>query len=275
MNPRLSQTEIEKFQNKVYEHYINNKRNLPWRKTTDPYKIVVSEIMLQQTQVTRVVKKFNEFINEFPDFASLHTAPLDKVLALWQGLGFNRRAIALKKISELVIDRYGGILPKDPKILKKFPGIGKATASSIAVYAFNTPEIFIETNIRTVFIHDFFKDKTEIKDEEILPLVEQTLDEKNPSKWYNALMDYGVYLKKTNKNPGRKSAHYIKQKSFKGSDREYRGKILKILLKQGYSNNGLLNKLKITQTRLNKLLDALVKEGFILRKNDKYYIVSK
>jgi len=143
------------------------------------------------------------------------------------------------------------------------------------VYAFNKPEIFIETNIRTVYINEFFKEKSEIKDEELLPLLEQTMDKKNPSKWYNALMDYGVFLKKTNKNPGRKSAHYSKQKSFKGSDRQYRGKILKILLEDGKSEPELIKLLKINKNRLNKLLISLEKEGFISNKNDNYFIVSK
>ena len=159
----------------VLSHYEQYGRDMAWRNTTDPYQILVSEIMLQQTQVERVTAKFPEFIRAFPDFASLATAPLANVLTVWQGLGYNRRAIALQKCAIRVMNEYDGVLPADVDILATFPGIGRATASSIAAFAFNMPVVFIETNIRRVFIHFFFTDTDTVNDAEILPLVEKSI----------------------------------------------------------------------------------------------------
>ena len=112
--------------------------------------------MLQQTQTSRVSKKFIEFIREFPDFNSLANAPLENILKKWQGLGYNRRAIALKNIAKIVINKHNEILPDSVDILKPFPQIGNNTASSIICFAFNIPTYFIETNIRRVYIYFFF-----------------------------------------------------------------------------------------------------------------------
>jgi A/G-specific adenine glycosylase len=177
-----------------------------WRHSDDPYRILVSEIMLQQTQVERVAVKYPTFIAAFPDAATLARAPQSAVIAAWQGMGYNRRAIALKKCAEKITDEYGGTVPRDPDVLATFPGIGPATASSICAFAFNLPVVFIETNIRRVFIHSFFPDKEIVTDQEILPLVERALDREQPRVWYWALMDLGTELKKQMPNPNRKSA---------------------------------------------------------------------
>ncbi|MEK7079017.1 MAG: A/G-specific adenine glycosylase, partial [Patescibacteria group bacterium] len=133
------------------------RRDFPWRNTTDPYHILVSEVMLQQTQVARVMVKFPIFIDQFSNFKELATASTKDILQVWQGMGYNRRALYLKKIAEIVITQYKGKLPDDPAILDTFPGIGEATAASIVAFAFNKPLVFIETNIRRVFIHLFFE----------------------------------------------------------------------------------------------------------------------
>ncbi|MFC1509819.1 A/G-specific adenine glycosylase, partial [Candidatus Omnitrophota bacterium] len=217
---KLTRKEILGFRRTIYSYYKKHQRQLPWRETSDPYCITVSELMLQQTQVDRVIDKYNLFIREFPDFAALAQASLLDVLRVWQGLGYNRRAKALREIAIKVMNDYKGILPSSPDLLKTFPGIGPYTAQAITAFAFNKPAVFIETNIRCVYIHFFFNSRTEVKDGDIFPVVEQTLDSGNPRKWYSALMDYGVMLKKEHLNPGRKSAHYSKQSRFEGSDRQ-------------------------------------------------------
>jgi A/G-specific adenine glycosylase len=223
--------------------------------------------MLQQTQTQRVVEKYEVFIRHFPDFLSLNQASLQEVLAQWQGLGYNRRAIALKKCAEAVIHEYGGRLPSSVDELIKLPGIGKATASSIRAFAFNKPAVFIETNIRAVFIHFFFRKSEKVNDADILPLVEKTLDVSNPREWYYALMDYGVMLKKAFQNPARKSIHHKKQSRFEGSNRQLRGRILKaLLLHPNISETVLTKKLETDSDRLGENLLQMEKEGLIQRK---------
>jgi A/G-specific adenine glycosylase len=226
----LTTKEIKAFQGEIYSYYRLHCRDFPWRRTTNPYHIVVSEIMLQQTQVERVHGKYLEFIHAFPDFASLSKAFQKDVLALWQGLGYNRRALALKRLAENVVSMHGGTLPRDVEALSSLPGIGKTTAGAILAFAFNFPSVFIETNIRRVFIHEFFDGEDDVKDTEILPLVEAMVDRENPREWYWALMDYGSMLKKNVENPNRRSAHYTRQTPFEGSDRRIRGLVLKRLL---------------------------------------------
>jgi len=165
---------------------------MPWRETSDPYRILVSEIMLQQTQVQRVETKYKEFIAAFPAFPSLARAPLREVLRVWQGMGYNRRAIALRKIAQRVVAEYDGGLPDSVATLRTFPGIGAATAGAIVAFAFNKPTVFLETNSRRVFLHVFFAGRQRVKDSDILPLVETTLDREKPRQWYYALMDYGA-----------------------------------------------------------------------------------
>jgi A/G-specific adenine glycosylase len=185
--------------------------------------------MLQQTQVGRVEVKYPQFIKAFPDFEALDRAPLAKVYGVWQGMGYNRRALALKKTAHIVVNDYKGVLPCTHEELRSLPGIGKATASSIMAFAFNLPAVFVETNIRTVFIHFFFGNREEVADEEIVTLVEQCLYNKNSRMWYWALMDYGTMLKKSGEDKNMRSKHYKKQGKFQGSRRQKRGKILKIL----------------------------------------------
>jgi A/G-specific adenine glycosylase len=264
---------IRAFRQMVLSHYEQYGRDMAWRNTTDPYQILVSEIMLQQTQVGRVSTKFPEFICSFPDFASLATAPLADVLRVWQGMGYNRRAISLQKCAIRVVTEYDGILPSEVDILATFPGIGRATASSIAAFAFNLPEVFIETNIRRVFIHFFFSGADTVSDAEILPLVEQTLCRNNPRVWYWALMDFGSALKKTGPNPNRRSIHYTKQSPFEGSDRNIRGIIIRMLLAEpGISEKKFLGIRNDAEGRIKKILSSLESEGFIIRDNDQFFL---
>lgn len=264
---------INLFQKLVYDFYRIHGKNLPWRNTDNPYNILVSEIMLQQTQVERVVKKYNQFIRIFPDFLSLSEASLQDILKAWQGLGYNRRALALKNIAQIVVSKYAGHLPSDVEQLTILPRIGKTTASEIAAFAYNQSAIFIETNIRTLFIHFFFQDQNNIRDKDILPFIEKTLDKSNPREWYYALMDYGVMQKKRDKSIIKKSAHYVRQKAFEGSNRQIRGTIIRALINDGnMTENKIIIKINVNPSQVKENLAQLEKEGLIKKKGRTYTI---
>jgi len=269
----LSLSQIQSFREKIYTYYDRHRRVLPWRRKVTPYRVLVSEIMLQQTQVDRVIGKYHAFLAVFPNFASLAKAPLPKLLELWSGLGYNRRALALKALSQKVTVEHRGRLPSETDKLLALPGIGKYTAGAIAAFAFNQPVVFLDTNIRRVFIHEFINDRQNIRDEEIFPLIEQTLDTANPRKWYNALMDYGTMLKQEYVNPNKKSAHYTRQSPFENSNRQVRGTILRILVNEApMSALQIVKKSGMDVARVKKNLADLEKEGFI-RRRGKVYVV--
>ena len=264
---RLRRADLRSFKQQIWDYYRKHGRSLPWRETRNPYHILVSELMLQQTQVNRVIEKYREFIAKFPDAVALAKAPLRSVLTVWKGLGYNRRALALKQIALAVVAQHRGKVPSSFDDLVKLPGVGKATASAILAFAFNQPVVFIETNIRTVFIHCFFPGQDEVSDDEIIPLVIKTLDAANPREWYYALMDYGTFLKKSIANPGRKSSHYHKQSPFDGSNRQVRGRILRYLTTEHEcTEEALAQQLGLAPGRVRRALLELVKEGMITRK---------
>lgn len=265
---------IHEFQKIIWQHYATHGRHFDWRGVDDPYKVFISEVMLQQTQTARVAIKYPEFILSFPDFATLAKAPLKKVLLKWQGMGYNRRGIYLHRAAQIIMQEYNGVLPNDPTLLDALPGIGAATAASICAFAFNNPTVFIETNIRAVFIHYYFNGKDAIDDKDIFPLVQATLDQDNPREWYYALMDYGVMLKKSLVNPSRKSKHYTKQSKFEGSDRQIRGLILKILTAESEPllQENLLSKIGKDAAHVLAIIDQMVQEQFIQNDNMKLSI---
>ncbi len=279
----LNKKEISGFQKIIYGYYKKHGRKLPWRFVKDPYKILVSEIMLQQTQVSRVLQKYHPFIKRFPSIRALARAPFANVLSLWSGLGYNRRAKFLHETAKIIIKKYNGIIPQNIVALTGLPGIGKGTAGAILAFGFNKPAVFIETNIRTVFIHRFFSlaktnsrhshilknvrmsfGQKKIHDKEIVPLIEQTLDTKNPREWYYALMDYGVYIKSLHTNPNRKSAHYAKQSPFKNSNRQIRGEILKLLVaRKRVLRKNLQKYIQTDMAHIKNALQELTQEKFI------------
>jgi A/G-specific adenine glycosylase len=263
------------FRAMVLAWYRANARSLPWRETVDPYAILVSEIMLQQTRADRVIGKYASFLGLFPDFAALARATLHDVLSAWQGLGYNRRAIALKRCAEAIMEQHNGILPGSVEALQALPGIGPYTARAIAAFAFGLPTVFIETNIRAVFIHHFFGDRHGVKDSDILPLVAATLDRATPRDWYNALMDYGAMLKRSHANPSRRSAHHVSQASFRGSNRELRGRIVKELLSgPRQTEEEIIMALGADADKVRMNLVQLEKEGFIRRQRGRFTIRS-
>ncbi len=244
--------------------YAQGRRPMPWREVITPYSVVVSEIMLQQTQVPRVMEKFPPFIRQFPDFPSLSVAPLAEVLGAWQGLGYNRRGRYLHAIAVRVMEEWGGVLPPDPSLLVTLPGIGPATAGSIAAFAFNLPVVFIETNIRRTFIHHFFPGDEPVPDSRITPLVAATLDRDHPREWYYALMDYGTWLAGQVENPNRRSRHYSRQSAFEGSDRQIRGRVLRILLERiSLFPDELVRNCCEEHARGIRIVDEMIREGLL------------
>jgi A/G-specific adenine glycosylase len=223
------------FRSVVTEYWKRSGRDhLPWRKTRDPYRILVSEMMLQQTQVERVIPYYERFLKRFPDAGTLAAAPLSQVLKLWSGLGYNRRAKYLHEAArrihtDMLFSRGRGTLAYED--LRKLPGVGDYTAKAVRVFAWNEPEVLIETNVRAAFISHFFPRGKKVPDARLLPLISEALEGQDPRSWYAALMDYGTYLKATQPNPSRRSVHHAKQTRFEGSLREMRGAILKAVVR--------------------------------------------
>lgn len=239
----MTRVKCKKFRDAVWGHWKSNGRHdLAWRSPSlklrrteeilDPYKILVSEIMLQQTQVPRVKEKYREFLKAFPSVRALAKAPLADVLRHWSGLGYNRRGKYLHDAAKMIVAKHKGRVPSVYNELVELPGVGDYTARAVRVFAFNEPDILIETNIRTVYIYEFqniWTSDVHISDVELLPLVARGAEGQNPREWNWALMDYGAHIKKLHGNPARRSKHYTKQSKFEGSLRQVRGAILKAL----------------------------------------------
>lgn len=261
-----------KFRSTIYAYYGRQGRDLPWRNTTDPYPIFVSEIMLQQTQVDRVLPKYRLFLEAFPRLEILAEASPTAVLQIWSGLGYNRRALQLHGSAQKILSDFSGIIPSTYDGLRQLPGVGPYTANAILVFAYNQPHLVIDTNIRRVYLHFFFKKKESVSDAELLPIMLKTLDTKNPRRWFNALMDYGTMLGKKQPNINRKSKHYMKQSRFEGSDRQIRGKIVKALLSRAHTFMELQE--TVPDTRLKTILADLQREGFVEVRKTRYAIRS-
>ena len=245
------------FRSLVRSEGVRLYRDLPWRRTRDPYKIWLSEVMLQQTQVARVETRWQEWLDRFPTVGDLAAAPVSDVLTAWQGMGYNRRALSLKKAAETIAQEHDGAFPRSVKELVALPGIGPATAQGIRSFAFDLPGVYLETNVRTVVLHHLFPDASEVSDKELTPIVEATCpaavctDEADeatvrlqlagrfadpqdardtPRAWYYAMLDYGAYLKKTVPNPSRRAKAYTRQSKFEGSRRQKRAEAVRMLL---------------------------------------------
>lgn len=261
-------------------------RDLPWRNIDDPYQVLVSEVMLQQTQVSRVINYWHRFLKLFPTLDALAAADTSLVLEQWQGLGYNRRALALKRTAELCSQKNKGAMPQSIEELLNLPGVGQATAAGVYSFAYNRPAVYIETNVRAVFIHEFFPDSVKVKDSELYPLVEATCSELDPRSWYYALLDYGAYLKQNTVNPSRKSAHYVKQSAFEGSRRQKRAEILRCVLDepgideeklflqlQDYEK--LAGRIEPDRALFDSIIDDLLKENFFQKEIKEGSIVFK
>ena len=263
----ITEADIISFQAQVWDYYHDHGRHdLPWRRADpdgsfDPYKIMVSELMLQQTQVARVIPKYYQFLEMFPTIQSLAGAELGDVLRIWTGLGYNRRAKFLQQAGQTIVSDFSGVFPATPQDLVKLSGVGCNTAGAILAYAFNQPVTFVETNIRTVFIHHFFKDESAISDAVILNLVTRSQDSDNPRQWYWALMDYGAFLKQSVGNLSRQGKSYTKQSSFIGSRRQIRGHVIRLLSTSSQTAAAL--EAHVVDDRLPAVLAELLAEDLI------------
>ena len=294
-------TELRAFVESVAKKGRELYRDLPWRRTYDPYAIWISEVMLQQTQVSRVDGRWQRWLEHFPTVDALAAAAPSDVLEEWQGLGYNRRALAVHRAAQVISDA-GGVFPQDQKELVKLPGIGPATAAGIRAFAFNLHGVYLETNVRTVFLHELYPQAEGVPDSELIPLVELTCPasvstavgtdtvnaattELTPRSWYYALLDYGAYLKKTISNPSRRSKSHVKQSRFEGSHRQKRAELLRVLLAhkdEGGAEFEMLHQ-ELCQIEVHAgretldeqvtlgLLEELAKEGFC-QKNNEYWL---
>ncbi len=268
------------------EHY----RDLPWRRTRDPYAIWISEVMLQQTQVTRVDGRWQRWLDRFPDISSLAAADPADVLGEWQGMGYNRRALALRDAARAVV-AAGGELPREAEELVRLPGIGPATAAGIRAFAWELPGVYLETNVRTVFLHELFPGELDVPDKAIVPLVAATCPSDasdpadTPRTWYYALLDYGAHLKATLPNPSRRSRSHTRQTRFEGSHRQKRAALVRLLLAHRAQDAAVpattetfteelskiereAGRLTLDATEVAGLLAELEHEGFCRREGD-------
>jgi len=274
---------ILKFQKKILSWRTKNRRNMPWRKTSDPYKILVSEVMLQQTQVSRVVPKYREFLKEFPTLKAVAETSNANLLRVLRGLGYWRRARFLKATAQTILKKYKGVFPKEPEVLERLPGIGRYTARALACFAFNNPETFIDTNIRRVYLHFFFPNRKNVSDKEILKIAQKCLysishgrrkESITAREWHYALFDYGAMALK-DKAINKRSRHYAKQSRFEGSFRSFRTSIMRFLLDQP-KQKATTNKIKRMLRKggspypSEKLLVSLEKDDLIKKQGVSY-----
>ncbi|MEK7600952.1 MAG: A/G-specific adenine glycosylase [Patescibacteria group bacterium] len=272
---KIPAARLRAFRSTVWRYWKKEGRHdLPWRKTKDTYRILVSEMMLQQTQVPRVIGKYKEFLQAFPTAKALAKAPLSDVLKVWSGLGYNRRAKYLHDAAKILTKN--GVHFNKPTGLLKCTGIGPYTEAAVKVFAFNEPDILIETNIRAAYIHHFYSSvlqKTSITDAEILPLAQKAAEGQDPRTWHWALMDYGAHLKRSGVRNNRRSAHYTKQSKFKGSLRQVRGAVLRELGVNGaHSQNEVYSLIRTNKRIVQKALAGLERDGLIVKEKGKWRV---
>jgi A/G-specific adenine glycosylase len=261
-----------RFRDLVLAHYrAHGRHSLPWRSTSDPYRILVSEIMLQQTQVDRVIPYYRAWLKRFPTVRALARAPLADVLVGWQGLGYNRRAKMLHEAARVIVSTHRGKVPDTVEGLESLPGIGPYTARAVAAFAHSLDVVLVETNVRTAVIHHFFNDKEGITDAQIAEIIAKALPQGEAREWYAALMDYGAHLKRSGIRTNARVKGYARQKSFAGSDREARGAILRALAQEAKGRPALLALLGPgRREQLASQLEKLVAEGFVERSGRAY-----
>ncbi len=266
-----ARSNIAGFRRSVWNYYrAHGRHDLPWRRTRDPYKILVSEIMLQQTQVPRVLEKYKNFLIQFPTVRALATAPLSAVLKAWSGLGYNRRGKYLHDAAKVIVAEYGGNMKA--ATAARLPGVGPYTKAALRTFAYNEPHMMIETNVRAAFIHHFFPQTKQVHDRELVPLIEAAAEGQDPRTWYWALMDYGSHMKKLHVNPTRKSASYAMQTKFVGSLREVRGAIIKALHDGAHGDLALANKLSFEGQMIRHALTGLKKDGLVVSQKGSWRI---
>lgn len=263
--------DVVEFQELIWQKGHELYRDMPWRQDTRPYYVLVSELMLQQTQVDRVIPKFEAFIARFPDEVVLAAASLSEVLTLWSGLGYNRRAKYLYDAAAMITDELHGVFPTTYDGLIKLPGVGPNTAGAIMAYAYSQPVVFIETNVRTVYFTHWFDGQTEVDDRDLRGAVAATIDHEQPREFYWALMDYGSWLKRQGSSRLTMSRHYKKQSPLKGSIREVRGQIIRLLTVADVPLDDLMNRYDGDE-RFAPALEGLMRDGLIVQTGEQLHL---
>ena len=264
----FSPERIQEFQKKVFSFYQKNKRDLPWRKTTDPYKILLSELMLQQTQVNRVILYYENWIARWPTIDALASATRSEVLQAWMGLGYNSRAINLHKTAQKIVTEFDDDVLEAMKQYKEIPGVGRYTSQAVQIFSTNADLVTVDTNIRRIFIKEFNLPE-KISDKELWKLAERCLPKGRSREWHNALMDYGA-LHLTSKKTGIKPK--TQQSRFEGSDRQLRARVIRILLQGDESLTNMSRTLNVASSWLQRILEKLISEEIISKKNNRYYL---
>lgn len=257
----MQQVQIKSFQKFILSWYAKNRRDLPWRNTRDPYKILVSEIMSQQTQISRVVPKYNLWLKRFPTVQDLATAKVSQVLIAWSGLGYNRRGLYLQKCAQEIITKYNGKFPQTEKDLLRLPGIGEYTARAILCFAFNRQIVVIDTNIKKVIAVHFYNGKVPEKNA-LETFAHKLLPKGRAYAWNQALMDYAARELKKEK------IAIPKQSAFKNSRRYYRGQIIKYLVTNSKATRkdfSQLFKETISNESIEKILQGLISDKLIIQ----------
>ena len=295
-------TSLNQLHQVIADWYVTFGRDLPWRKSNDPYKILVSEIMLQQTQVARVIPKYEAFLNAFPTLPLLAEASVSDVIKIWSGMGYNNRAVRLHKLARFVVNELNNQLPCTAEELIKLPGVGPYTAAAIACFAFGSSDPVLDTNIYRVLSRIFHgttppsKKVINILAAEVIP-ARSTV---SASHWSQALMDIGSSFCSIRRpacrecpaksycsaapdleNPkdlslaAKSSPSIPKQSKFIGSARYYRGKIIDILIgagDQGSRVENLYVLLGYPAINIPQLLNGLESDGLIKQVNGFVYL---
>lgn len=253
------------FRRIIRSFYQQHGRVFPWRNIKNPYRILVSEVMLQQTQTSRVLERYPIFLRQFPTVSALARAPLQEVLSLWEGMGYYRRARNLHASAQTICADWNGRVPRTAQDLRTLPGIGEYTAAAVSVFAFNIPVPMIETNIRSVYLHTFFQGMHGVQDSEIMNLIQETMDCVHPRDWFYALMDIGVVIKRLYPNINKSSRHYSRQSPYVGSSRELAAKILRQVVGEysGISIESLSTVLQVERHRIQEQVVRLVNDRLL------------
>jgi A/G-specific adenine glycosylase len=268
--------DIAEFRRIIYSHYEEAGRVFPWRRNADPWGVLVSEFMLQQTQTDRVIPYWERWMRLWPSPQDLALSSLEAVMREWSGLGYNRRARYIRDCAGVIVKDHKGRVPETPGELQTLPGIGSYTAGAVACFGYNYPAVFIETNIRAAALHFFFQGREGVKDSEVFPILEAALDRENPRRWYWAFMDYGAALKKLTANPNRKSAHYVRQSPFEGSFRRLRGIVIRTLAFQGPATaEDLSRRTGIGQEDIYRAAESLEKNLMVAENKGVYSIAEE
>lgn len=265
---KLTKDHIKRFQKKVFSFYHTHQRSLPWRQTTDPYKILLSEIMLQQTQVTRVITYYHQWISQWSTIKAFAAAPCADVLKAWMGLGYNTRAVRLHNAAKKIVTKYHGDVLDAMRHYQDIPGVGRYTAHAVQIFASNADIVTVDTNIRRIFITEFHLPET-VSEKDLWTLAEQCLPKGRSRDWHNALMDYGA-LHLTAQNTGIKPK--TRQTRFQGSDRQIRAQILRHLLQQPESFTDLQSMFTLDRSRLKTILDKMINDALLVKKHTRYSV---